>query len=78
MKAKVTVSVEERLLDGLDQMVQRGLYDSRSSAMEAAITALRCKQQDEEFERNLALLDPDEERAEADLGMGDYQQLVQQ
>jgi len=76
MKAKVTVSVDEGLLAALDQLVERELYDSRSSAMEAAIGALRSELADQEFVRNLELLDPTEGRAEAELGLGDYAALV--
>lgn len=76
MKVKVTVSVEEGLLAGLDALVEGERYDSRSSAMEAAIAALNAQLREQEFERNLELLDPAAERAEAELGMVDYAALV--
>jgi Arc/MetJ-type ribon-helix-helix transcriptional regulator len=76
MKVKVTVSVDEGLLAGLDALVEGELYESRSSAMEAAIGSLRAQIREQEFERNLALLDPATEQAEAELGMVDYAALV--
>lgn len=76
MKVKVTVSVDETLLAGLDALVQGEVYESRSSAMEAAIESLRAQRVEQEFERNLALLDPVAERREAELGMVDYAALV--
>jgi Arc/MetJ-type ribon-helix-helix transcriptional regulator len=76
MKAKVTVSVDEGLLRELDRLVENDRFDSRSAAMEAAIVALQGNLLEAEFERNLALLDPAEERAAAELGMGDYATLL--
>ena len=76
MKQKVTVSIEEGLLRGLDSMVEEERFESRSAAMEAAIQALQGHLLDAEFERNLALLDPAEERAEAELGLADYAESV--
>jgi Arc/MetJ-type ribon-helix-helix transcriptional regulator len=76
MKVKVTVSIDEALIAWVDQLVDEGRYDSRSAALEAASTELVRQDRDRAFERELVLLDPAEERAEADLGMADYAALV--
>jgi Arc/MetJ-type ribon-helix-helix transcriptional regulator len=76
MKAKITVSIDEGLLQELDGLVEGEKYESRSAAVEAAIVELQRRLCDAEFERGLALLDPAEERALADEGLADYAALV--
>ena len=40
MKIEVTVTIDAGLLEALDQLVKKGIYDSRSAALEAAIVLL--------------------------------------
>jgi hypothetical protein len=68
MKQKVTVSIDQRLLDELDRME----FESRSAGMEAALEVLFDEAREASFERNVRLLDPLEEQADAELGMADY------
>ena len=75
MKAKVTVSIDECLVGALDQMVEKEKYESRSAAMEAAITQLLDAQADAQFERALDAMtdeDWDEMVAISEEGMADY------
>lgn len=76
MKIRITVSMEERLVSQLDELVQRNVYQSRSEALEAAARALQGRLRQESFERNLALLDPAEEQADAELGMQEWSDVV--
>lgn len=74
MKIKVTVSIDEGLLGTLDQLVEKGSYDSRSAAMEAAITRLLDAQADARFDRALDAMtgeDWDEMEAISEEGMSD-------
>ena len=79
MKIKVTVSIDEGLLGTLDQLVEKGSYDSRSAAMEAAITQLLDAQADAAFELALSEVTPEdvvEMRAMAEEGMDDWSEIV--
>ena len=76
VKQKVTVSIEEHLLARIDELVQSELMESRSGAIEAGIEQLLAAQVEAEYERNLALLAPEEEQALAEEGMNDWSTLV--
>ena len=79
MKIKVTVSIDEGLLGTLGQLVEKGSYDSRSAAMEAAITQLLDAQADAAFELALSEVTPEdvvEMRAMAEEGMDDWSEIV--
>lgn len=75
-KAKVTVSIDEGLLAELDALVERDRFGSRSAAMEASILALQGNLAEADFMRNLELLSPAEEMADAEFGMVDYSALI--
>lgn len=76
MKAKVTVSVDEALIEEVDERVEQGAYESRSAAVEAALELLSRQRRDGAFVRELLLLDPEEERQDAELGMKGYREIV--
>lgn len=75
VKQKVTVSIDAGLLARLDDLVEGDQHESRSAAMEAAIVRLLDARADEQFERALAALTPEdvqEMQAMADEGLADY------
>ena len=65
--AKVTISVDEHVLQEIDRWVAAGEYPNRSRVMQAAIIVLK-EQRDRRgtLLEELAKLDPAEERALAD------------
>jgi metal-responsive CopG/Arc/MetJ family transcriptional regulator len=75
-RAKISVSVDDTLLEKLDRLVENDTFESRSDAFERAVRALHDAEEASLYERELAALDPSEERAWAELGMGDYAELV--
>jgi len=81
MKTKVTVSIEEGLIREIDQLVDKATFGSRSAALEEAIQALRAKLADEQLERALAAMTP-EDHAEmqemAEWGMADYAKQLEE
>ena len=64
--------MDEELVSELDCLVDTGAYETRSEALEAAVRLLLAERREQEFERNLGLLVPEEERADAELGMRDW------
>ena len=74
-KAKITVTVDEGMLVELDQLVQQEAFESRSAAMEAAVSALLTAQAEAQYDRALAALTPAdvaEMQALAEEGMADF------
>lgn len=74
-KAKITVTVDEGMLVELDQLVQQEAFESRSAAMEAAVSALLTAQAEAQYNRALAALTPEdvaEMQALAEEGMADF------
>ena len=74
-KRQVTVTVEERLMGELDQLVQRQELESRSAGMEAALSAFLAAQSEARYERALAALTPEdvgEMQAMAEEGLADW------
>lgn len=75
VKEKVTVSVDAELLGWVDELVQRGVYESRSGAMEAAVDALHRQRCEAQLEEALAALTPEdvaEGIAMAEEGIAEY------
>lgn len=66
-KTKIAVSLEARLVKEVDALVKRRRYPSRSAAIEAALRNQAQSTREEEYESMLSKLDPDEERAWANL-----------
>jgi len=69
-KQKVAVTLERRLLEELDELVAAHQYPSRSQAIEAALADALGRRARTRLARESALLDPAEERALADEGLG--------
>lgn len=69
-KQKVAVTVERELLDELDELVADHQYTSRSQAIEAALAEALGRRARTRLARESALLDPAEERALAEEGLG--------
>ena len=66
---KVAVMLDAQVVGELDELVARGRFASRSRAIEAAITEKLKQLAGIRLVREVAKLDPDEERALAEEGM---------
>lgn len=62
-KRKLAVIIDTQLIKGIDELVERGLFRSRSAAIEAALRSNATRTHDDEYEAMVAKLDPEEERA---------------
>jgi metal-responsive CopG/Arc/MetJ family transcriptional regulator len=68
-KLKVAVTLERRLLDELDALVEAREYPNRSQAIEAALADALARRARTRLAGECAKLDPVEERALAEEGM---------
>ena len=68
-KSKVAVMLDSQVVGELDELVARGRFASRSRAIEAAIAEKLERLAGIRLVREVAKLDPDEERALAEEGM---------
>lgn len=78
-KVRLTVTVDEGLLGEIDQLVEKEQFESRSAAMEVALSKLLDAQADAQFERALDALTPEdvkEMQAMAEEGMSDWSEIV--
>ena len=69
-KQKVAVTLERRLLDEVDALVAAAQYRSRSQAIEAAVADTLGRRARTRLAAECANLDPREERARAEEGLG--------
>jgi metal-responsive CopG/Arc/MetJ family transcriptional regulator len=69
-KTKIAVTVDKRTLGEVDRWVRQRRYPSRSQAVEAALEAAVKRQQRQRLAEEAAKLDPVEEKALAEEGMG--------
>jgi Arc/MetJ-type ribon-helix-helix transcriptional regulator len=60
---KIAITIEERLLAKVDRLVRDGLFPNRSRAVAAAIRQLTREERRARFRRELAKLNPKQERA---------------
>jgi metal-responsive CopG/Arc/MetJ family transcriptional regulator len=67
--AKVTISIESRLLDRVDRLVKDRIFASRSQAVQAAVQEKISKIDNNRLARECAKLDKKEEQSFAELGM---------
>src|SRR5207248_1242293 len=67
--AKITISLNQDLLQRLDRLVQSRVYSSRSQAIQAAVQEKIDRFQKTRLAQECAKLDPSEEQALADLGL---------
>jgi metal-responsive CopG/Arc/MetJ family transcriptional regulator len=70
MKTKVAVSIDDRLIREVDLLVRDERYASRSQAIEAAVADHLRRVQRRRLAEACALLDPAEEVALAEEGLG--------
>ena len=68
-KAKVAVTIDSQVLGELDALVAQRRFPSRSQAIETALAEKLERLAGMRLEREVAMLDPDEERAFAEEGM---------
>ena len=69
MVQKIAITLKEETVQDLDRWVREGKYPNRSRAVQAAVLLLSEKQKRSRLARELAKLNPAEERAMAEEGM---------
>ena len=67
--AKITLSIDERLLNRLDVLVQSQIFPSRSQAVQSAVQEKIARLGKTRLAQECAKLDPAEEQALADEGL---------
>jgi metal-responsive CopG/Arc/MetJ family transcriptional regulator len=67
--AKITISLNQNLLNHLDLLVQSHVFPSRSQAIQAAVQEKIARLQKTRLAAQCALLDPIEEQSLADMGL---------
>lgn len=67
--AKITISIDERLLNRLDVLVQSRIFPSRSQAVQSAVQEKIARLGKTRLAQECAKLDPAEEQALADEGL---------
>jgi Arc/MetJ-type ribon-helix-helix transcriptional regulator len=71
MVQKVAVTLEKKTVADLDRWVREGRYPNRSRALQRAVDLLEEREKRSGLARELAKLNPAEERAMAEEGLGD-------
>ena len=71
MVQKIAVSLDPKTVAGLDRLVTEGKYANRSSAPQSAMNLLNERERRTRFARELAKIDPQEEKRMAEEGLGD-------
>lgn len=67
--AKITISLDQALLDQIDRLVKLNIYPNRSQAVQAAIVEKIARFDRTRLARECAKLDPTAEQAMADEGL---------
>lgn len=67
--AKVTISIESRLLKRIDSLVKNRVFPNRSQAIQSAVEEKVIRLDKSRLARECAKLDKKEEQAWADLGL---------
>lgn len=67
--AKITISIDKRLLNRLDVLVQSQIFPSRSQAVQSAVQEKIARLGKTRLAQECAKLDPAEEQALADEGL---------
>jgi metal-responsive CopG/Arc/MetJ family transcriptional regulator len=68
-KAKVAVTLDSSVLERLDRLVENASFANRSQAIEIAVEEKLARLERRRLAEECAKLNPDEERALADLGL---------
>ena len=69
-KAKIAVTIDQRIVGRLDQLVKQEAFTNRSQAIEEALRDKLQRMDRSRLARELAKIDPDAEKAFADEGIG--------
>ena len=70
MKAKVAITIERSVLEEVDRLVARRQFLNRSQAIESAVIESLAKLKRTRLVTALQAVDPDEEKAIAEEGLG--------
>jgi Arc/MetJ-type ribon-helix-helix transcriptional regulator len=68
---KIAVTLDRRAVADLDRWVREGKYPNRSRALQSAVNLMSEREKRTRLVRELAKLNPDEERRLAEEGLGD-------
>jgi len=68
---KIAVTLDRKTVADLDRWVSEGRYPNRSRALQSAVNLLSEREKRTRLARELAKLDPREEKQLAEEGMGD-------
>jgi len=68
---KIVVNLDQRTVADLDRWVREGKYPNRSRALQSAVNLLSEREKRTRLARELARIDPTEERQLAEQGLGD-------
>lgn len=71
MVQKIAVTLEQSTVADLDRLVREGKYPNRSRALQSAVNLLREREKRTRLARELARIDPTEEKQLAEHGVGD-------
>ena len=71
MVQKIAVTLEEKTVADLDRWVKEGKYPNRSRALQSAVDLLTEREKRTRLARELAKLNPSEEKQLAEEGLGD-------
>ena len=68
---KIAVTLDQRTVADLDRWVKEGKYPNRSRALQSAVNILSEREKRTRLVRELAKIDPKEEKQLAEQGLGD-------
>ena len=68
---KIAVTLDQRTVADLDRWVREGRYPNRSRALQSAVDLLSEREKRTRLVRELAKIDPAEEKRLAEEGLGD-------
>jgi Arc/MetJ-type ribon-helix-helix transcriptional regulator len=68
---KIAVTLDRRTVSDLNRWVKEGKYPNRSRALQSAVNLLSEREKRTRLARELAKLDPEEEKQLAEEGLGD-------
>jgi Arc/MetJ-type ribon-helix-helix transcriptional regulator len=68
---KIAVTLDKRTVADLDRWVSEGKYPNRSRALQSAVNLLSEREKRTRLARELAKIDPQEEKHLAEQGLGD-------
>ena len=71
MVRKIAVTLDQKTVGDLDRWVREGRYPNRSRALQSALNLLSEREKRTRLSRELAKIDPHEERELAEQGLGD-------